>query len=213
MIKLIITTLLTLLAVALASPGVTAQSANVEVKVLATPMDPTEGSMLVGRAAAGGMIIQLELEAARPMWMAASAKVQMEKNGTSGEWMLLATPPIWSEHAVKKGELYHIAVKPIDPKSKSRISHANVKFKAVNISSRQTVQSAMHAMWHGGGLHYGLNSALAGDGTYQVTVTVEPPTFARELKDKDRWMKPAVAKFHFRLVGGKITEVSVPETP
>ena len=34
--------------------------------------------------------------------------------------------------------------------------------------------------------------------------------FARGLDDK-RWMEPATGKFHFKLAGGNLTEVSEPE--
>ena len=64
--------------------------------------------------------------------------------------------------------------------------------------------------WHWGssGLHYSANSALLGNGSYLATVTVDTPTFYRELKDKDLWSKPVSAKFHFKLTDGKLTEVS-----
>lgn len=65
-------------------------------------------------------------------------------------------------------------------------------------------------MWGGTGLHYAFNSRLVGDGTYEAKVTVRVPTFTRDLEDK-RWMVPAIGKFHFKLVGGKLTEVSEPE--
>ena len=43
---------------------------------------------------------------------------------------------------------------------------------------------------------------------YAATVTVDTPTFERELKDKDLWAKPVSARFHFRLKDGKVIEVS-----
>ena len=63
-------------------------------------------------------------------------------------------------------------------------------------------------MWGSSGLHYSANSALLGDGAYAATVTVDVPTFQRELKDKDLWSKQVNAKFHFKLANGKLTEVS-----
>ena len=108
------------------------------------------------------------------------------------------------------GELFHVEVKPIDPKSKTRISYAVVKFTAVNGDSGQKVEGKLHPMWGGSGLHYAMNSGLAGDGAYEATVTVDVPTFARDPKDKDRWMEPTSTKFHFRLAEGKLTEVSEP---
>jgi uncharacterized protein involved in high-affinity Fe2+ transport len=63
-------------------------------------------------------------------------------------------------------------------------------------------------MWGSSGLHYSANSTLLGNGSYAATVTVAVPTFERELKDKDLWSKPVSAKFHFKLMDGKLTEVS-----
>ena len=63
-------------------------------------------------------------------------------------------------------------------------------------------------MWGSSGLHYSDNSALLGDGTYAATLTVDVPTFQRELKDKDLWPAPVSAKFHFKPKDGKLTEVS-----
>jgi hypothetical protein len=34
------------------------------------------------------------------------------------------------------------------------------------------------------------------------------PTFPREIKDKDLWSRPVSARFHFKLAGGPLTEVS-----
>lgn len=46
------------------------------------------------------------------------------------------------------------------------------------------------------------------NGAYEATVKVDVPTFQRELTDKDLWSKPVYANFHFKLMNGKLTEVS-----
>ena len=182
------------LAAALAGPVAAGQSSEPKVKVLATPVDASkaEHGVLVGRASAGGMLIQMELERA------------------NGMWMLKGEPAKWMEMGVAPRQLYHVEVKPIDPKSKTRIPYADVTFMAINKDTGEKVEGMLHPMWGGSGLHYALNSRLAGDGTYEATVTVGVPTFARGLIDK-RWMEPATGKFHFKLAGGKLTEVSEPE--
>ena len=182
------------LAVALAGPTAAGQSSEPKVKVLATPVDASsaEHGVLVGRASVGGMLIQMELERA------------------NGMWMLMGSPAKWMEMGVASSQLYHVEVKPIDPKSKTRIPYAEVTFMAINKDTGEKVKGMLHPMWGGSGLHYAFNSGLAGDGTYEVTVTVGVPTFARGLDDK-RWMEPATGKFHFKLAGGKLTEVSEPE--
>jgi uncharacterized protein involved in high-affinity Fe2+ transport len=74
----------------------------------------------------------------------------------------------------------------------------------------KTMTLPLPPMWGTTGLYYSANSALLGDGNYAATVTVDVPTFGRELKDKDLWSKPVSAKFHFKLKDGKLTEVSAP---
>jgi uncharacterized protein involved in high-affinity Fe2+ transport len=180
------------LAATQALSGAIAQDKRPALKVLSAPEDATQKTVLVGRNLAGAMIIQLELEPAK------------------GMWMQMGNPSTWMEHPVGTGELFHVEVKPIDPKSKTRISYAAVKFAAVNRDNGRKVDGMLHPMWGGSGLHYAMNSGLAGDGTYEATVTVDPPTFARDLKDKGRWMRPTSTTFHFRLADGKLTEVSEP---
>ncbi len=199
------------MAAVIAAGAAAAEGAEAQIKVLASPKDPARETVLIGRALASDMIIQLELEPSKGMWMAMTASVQLEMDNSRGRWVVLTTPPKWAGHAIKKGELYHVAVKPIDPRSKTRIPYAEVKFKAVNRDTGKRVEDRLHPMWGGSGLHYAFNSGLAGDGTYEATVTVGVPTFARDFKDKQRWMHPRAAKFHFKLAGGKLTEVSEPK--
>lgn len=198
------------LVVALAGTVTAAQSAEPQVKLLAAPKDPTSETVLVGRASTGDMIIQLELEPAKPMWMAMTASVQLELDQSQETWVVVTTPPQWGAHALAEGDLYHIEVKPIDPISETRIPYASVKFEAVNKDNGQRFSGKLHSMWGGSGLHYAINGGLMGDGTYEAVVTVGVPTFARDMKDRNRWMEPAKAKFHFRLLGGKLVEVSEP---
>ena len=162
------------------------------VKRLQSPQNPAQETVLVGRASAGDMIVQLELEPAK------------------GMWMRMGTPADWGLHGVAPGELYHVEVKPIDPKSKTRIPDAPVHFVAVNITNGGKVDGDLHAMWGGSGLHYAFNSGLAGDGSYEAIVTIGVPTFARSPNDADLWMEPTTATFHFVLTDGKLTEVSEP---
>ena len=172
--------------------GATAQGTKPALKVLSAPQDATQETVLVGRNVAEAMIVQLELEPAK------------------GMWMQMGNPSTWMEHPVGPGELFHVEVKPIDPKSKTRISYADVKFAAVNKDNGQKVKGQLHPMWGGSGLHYAMNSRLSGDGAYEAVVTVDVPTFARDPKDKDRWMRPISTTFFFRLADGKLTEVSEP---
>ena len=134
----------------------------------------------------------------------------MELEHANGMWMMMGEPARWMELGVAPGQLYHVEVKPIDPKSNTRIPYAKVMFMAVNTDTGETVEGMLHPMWGGSGLHYAFNSALAGDGTYRAKITVGVPTFARGLNDR-RWMEPVTGIFHFKLSGGKLTEVSEPE--
>jgi hypothetical protein len=161
-----------------------------KVKVLAAPEDATQKTVLIGRNLAGGMIVMFELEPAKAMWM--------EMGGR------------WVEHPVGKGEIFHVEVKPEDPKSKTRISYADVTFSAVNRDNKKKVSGTLHPMWGGSGLHYAVNSTLAGDGIYEATVTIGVPAFSRAPQDKHLWAKPVTTQFHFKLAGGKLVEVSEP---
>ena len=188
--KLIIVTVATLLALPMAA--VAQQPPAPKVKVLAAPEDPRQKTILVGRTEVGGMIIQFEIEPAVTMVMP------------------MGSPPRLTEHAPASGEVYHLEVKPIDPRSKTRISYARVTVSATNRDTGKSFEGELHPMWGGSGLHYALNSALLGDGVYDLSITVAPPTFSRSVKDKEMFVRPATARFHFRLKGGALTEVSEP---
>lgn len=166
--------------------------AELQVKTLSPPEDATQKTVLIGRNAVDNMVVILELEAAKGMWM------QMGK------------PPMWMEHPAGKGDLFHVEVKPVDPGSKTRIAYADVRFSAVNRDNRKKISGKLEPMWGGSGLHYAYNSPLAGDGAYEATVTVGVPAFGRDAKNKDLWAKPVSTKFHFKLAGGKLVEVTEP---
>lgn len=91
----------------------------------------------------------------------------------------------------------------------SWIPYANVLFTATNAQTGKTMDLPLPPMWGSSGLHYSANSALLGDGSYAVTVKVDTPGFQRELKDKDLWSEAVSARLHFKLKGGKVTEVSM----
>lgn len=162
------------------------------VKVLDSPKDATQETILIGRQRAGDMVIQFELEPAKAMWMP------------------MGEPAHWMEHAPAADEVYHVEVKPVDPGSNTRISYAPVTFAAINRDTGERVEGALHPMWGGSGLHYAKNSALAGDGTYEAVVTVGVPLFGRDSRNVELWRKPVSATFHFRLADGKLVEVSEP---
>lgn len=170
--------------------GALAQGAESKVKVLSTPEDATQQTVLLGRNFTGNMIVTFELEPAKSVWM------QMDN------------PPKWRERTVRKREIYHLDVKPIAPNSKAVISYAEVRFSGVNRTNRKKVSGALHPMWDSSGLHYAANSPLAGDGAYELIISVDMPTFGRVPQYKDLWLKPVTTKFHFKLAGSKVTEVS-----
>ena len=86
---------------------------------------------------------------------------------------------------------FHVDLKLTDPRSGARMLYANVSFTATNVDAGKTMALLLPPMWGSSGLHYSANSALLGDGIYAVTVTVDVPTFQRELKDKDLCSRPA----------------------
>lgn len=168
--------------------GARTHAAEPKVKVLPAAEDTAKKTVLIGRNLADNMLITFEIEAAKSMWMQMGSK--------------------WTEHRAGKGEIYHVEVKPVDPKSNTRIPYAEVKFSALNRSNQKKVAGTLHPMWGGSGLHYATNSPLAGDGAYETTITVGVPAFGRASADKDMWTKPVTTTFHFKLTNGKIVEVS-----
>ena len=167
-----------------------AQVTEPRVKILAALADPVADPVLIGRVAAGGMVFELGLEASEAMWMQ------------------MGDPPVWGEHLPAANERYHVELKLSDPKSRTRIPYASIYFTTTNSDTTKTMTLLLPPMWGSTGLHYSANSALLGDGRYAAMVTVDPPIFQRELKDKDLWSKPVSAQFHFRLRDGKLSEVS-----
>lgn len=180
----------TIVACALSAPVVF--GAELKVKALSPAEDVTQKTVLIGRTVADNMIVTLEIE------------------GAEGMWMPMGHPPKWTEQPIAKGEIFHVEVKPVDPFSKTRIAYADVKFSAVNRDNKKKLSVTLHPSWGDSGLHYGYNSPLAGDGTYEATVTVGVPTFGRTEKNKDMWTKPVTTKFHFKLAGQKLVEVTEP---
>ncbi len=169
-----------------------ALAAEPKVKLLSPAQDTAKDTVLIGRTLVDKMSVTLEIEAGESMWM------QMGKTS------------MWMEKKPGKGELFHVEVKPVDPVSKTRIPYAEVAFSAINKDNKKKVSGSLHPSWGSSGLHYALNTPLAGDGRYDATVTVGPPTFARTEKNKDNWTKPIVAKFHFKLAGTTIVEATEP---
>lgn len=159
-------------------------------KVLAPAEDTAQKTVLIGRNVADGMIVTLEIEGAESMWMPTGS------------------PPKWVEQPIRKGDVFHLEVKPVDPVSKTRLPYAEVKFSAVNRDNKKAVLGTLHPSWGDSGLHYAFNSPLAGDGSYAATVTVGVPGFGRTAKDKDKWTRPISTNFHFKLAGTKIVEVT-----
>lgn len=168
-------------------------AAELKVKVLSPAEDITKSTVLIGRSTVDNMLVTLEIE------------------GTEAMWMPMGNPLKWHALPAAKADMFHVEVKPIDPVSKTRISYAEVKISALNLDTKKKWSGKLHPSWGGSGLHYGYNSPLAGDGNYEATVTVGVPSFGRTDENKDMWTKPVVAKFHFKLAGTKITEVTEAE--
>ena len=171
-------------------PRVTSLTSTALISRLASPADPLSETVLIGRTRVEDMIIQLELEPAKAMPAAAGSPAELTEQG------------------VGEGDLYHVKVTTIDSRSNARIPYTSVTFQAFNKDNGREVAAEAQPMWNRSGLHYAFNSGLAGDGVYESKVIIGVPTFARDPKDRDRWMQPVAAKFHFTLAGGKLTEGS-----
>ena len=62
--------------------------------------------------------------------------VIFELEAAKSMWMRMGNPSNWVEHPVAKGEIFHVEVKPVDPKSKTRIPYADVNFSAVPVTTK-----------------------------------------------------------------------------
>jgi hypothetical protein len=171
-------------------PRVTSLTSTALISRFSPSAGPQRQTVLIGRTRVEDMVIQLELEPAKAMPTVAGS------------------PPRVTKHDVDEGELYHVKVIPIDPRSKKRIPYTSVTFQAFNKHNGRDVEAELQPMWNHSGLHYAFNSGLAGDGAYESKVIVGAPTFARDPAYQERWTQPVVAKFHFSLSGGKLTEMS-----
>jgi uncharacterized protein involved in high-affinity Fe2+ transport len=77
----------------------------------------------------------------------------------------------------------HLEVKLTDLlKSDTRIPYSDVSITLDN-GVDSPVTHHLHAMWGGSGLHYGVNAVVA-PGTYDVTVDIGVPAFARSADDE-----------------------------
>ena len=108
--------------------GAAAEASEPVVKTLALEADPLEKAVLVGRVAADGMVLQLELEGSEPMWM------------------LMGSPPVWNEHQPSAGERYHVEVKVTDPATKTRIPYAGITFAATLAETGKTMSMSLPPM-------------------------------------------------------------------
>ncbi len=88
----------------------------------------------------------------------------------------------------------HLEVKLTDLlKSDTRIPYSVVSITVDN-GVDPPVTHDLHAMWGGSGLHYGANAVVA-SGTYDVTVDIGVPAFARGASDEGLYRSPISATF------------------
>jgi Fe2+ transport protein len=161
-------------------------------KASSTTDNVMQNTVVLGRNSVDNMIVTFELEPAKSMWLQTG------------------NPPKWREHIVRKGERFHLDVKPVDPASKTVISYAEVTYKAVNRTNGKRVSGVLHPIWDDSGLHYAANSTLAGDGDYEIVVAFSSPTFGRVRETKDVWLKPVTTRFNFKIQSGTVVQASDP---
>ena len=156
-------------------PRITSLTSTALISRFSSPADPLRETVLIGRTRVEDMIIQLELEPAKAMPAATGSPAELTEQG------------------VGEGELYHVKVMPIDPRSNARIPYTTVTFQAFNKDNGREVEAEAQPMWNRSGLHYAFNSGLAGDGVHESKVIVGVPAFARDPIYQDRWMQPVAA--------------------
>ena len=105
-----------------------APATAVKIKLLSQALDPSRATVLVGRSVKDGLTTTLEIEGAEAMWMQ------------------MGTPPMWTEHAPSKAERYHLEVKTMDNKTRTRWPYVIVSFKATNQDSGKEVSTVLPPM-------------------------------------------------------------------
>ena len=99
------------------------------------------------------------------------------------------------EWRVPTDENCHIEVAVCDAEDKRFIPELDITATLSNDDGFET-EFEPPFLWHPGLLHYGKNVELPGDGKYDLTVRVEPPTFMRHDEENgNRYGDPVEATF------------------
>ncbi len=118
-----------------------------------------------GEVAGGDMIVALAVEEAEGMYMLTDGQLE------------------WQE---PESENIHIEVAVRDAGDDRFIPGLDVAVSVRDESGTQVAAGPVQFLWHPWLYHYGSNFELPGDGTYSVTVRIEPPTFPRHDKANGR---------------------------
>ena len=137
-------------------------------------------TIIVGRQVKNGLSIAVALEAPKVM--------QMMMKGMG----------MWRTFQPRAGALtHHLTLILTDPETGQRIPYANAAATITNRQTRAEVKKNLPAML-GEELIYGVNIFLE-PGTYDLVITVEPPTAMRVEGSIDKWLEPAEASFVFEV--------------
>lgn len=100
------------------------------------------------------------------------------------------------EFVEPSAENCHLEVAVADAADGRFIPHLSITAQLSNGDGETVGPVDMPFLWHPGLYHYGSNLTVPGDGTYDVHVEIEPPTFGRhDEKNGDRYVDPVEVTF------------------
>lgn len=151
----------------------------------------------VGEMVKGGMLIEVEAENAESMWMLMGGQsMDMMKDGMTHHLMvkLMVDPAL---------EAQRIRVS----RHTESISNAQVTATVKDANGKVVVApTQFHPLHSDSGFHYGNNLAFPRAGNFTVSLDIQPPSFTRSSKQKERWTAPITQEFSYRWDGNRVED-------
>lgn len=144
------------------------------------------------RTAAEYMIAEVAEDGA--MARAGEYLVAVAQEHAEGMYRMEADRLEWEEPAVE--ENCHLEVVVADADDGRFVPHLDVRATVEAGDGTHVGPEPIPFVWHPGLYHYGRNLAVPGDGSYTVTVDVEPASFPRhDRTNGDRYAEPVEVRF------------------
>lgn len=151
----------------------------------------------VGEVVKEGMIIEVEAENAESMWMLMGDRsMDMMQEGMTHHLMVkLMVDPALAAQQIRVS------------RHTESISSAQVTATVKDVNGKVVVApTQFYPMLSDSGFHYGRNLALPRAGDFTVSLDIQPPSFTRSNKQKERWITPITQEFSYRWDGNGIED-------